>query len=127
MNKNKKAGTFLRWTGSKKWLIKDIDKYIPKKFTNYHEVFLGGGSVFFYIKEKFEDKRKFFLSDINNDLINCYIQIRDNSDDLIKGLKKTTNTRDFYYKVRNVKPRTKLNEAVRFLYLNRTSFNGIYN
>ncbi|MGJ1291278.1 MULTISPECIES: DNA adenine methylase [Sphingobacterium] len=121
-----KVYTFLRWTGSKKWLLKEIDDYIPKAFNNYHEPFLGGGSVYFYIKNLGLDDRNFYLSDINKDLVNAYNQIKGNLEPLISKLKKFKNTSDYYYKVRDHKPRKPVNQAAKFIYLNRTSFNGIY-
>lgn len=123
---NTKSNTFLRWTGSKKWLLKNIDCFLPEKFNNYHEPFLGGGSVFFYIKNFKCNTRKYFLSDINEELINSYDQIKNNLDHLVLKLKTFKNTPDFYYNVRDQKPRNKLNKAAKFIYLNRTSFNGIY-
>ncbi|MNJ95262.1 Modification methylase DpnIIA [compost metagenome] len=121
-----KSDTFLRWTGSKKWLLKRIDDFLPKTFNNYHEPFLGGGSVFFYIKKLKASSRKYFLSDINEDLINSYEQIQNNIDQLILKLKTFKNTSDYYYKIRSQKPRNQINRAAKFIYLNRTSFNGIY-
>lgn len=120
--------SFLRWTGSKRWFIKDhIQNFLPDKFNNYHEPFLGGGSAFFFIKQSLEnDKRKFFLSDTNEELINAYEQIRDNYEEVIKCLKQFKNTKEDYYKIRNYKPRDYSKKAARFIYLNRTSFNGIY-
>src|SRR6218665_2199293 len=120
--------SFLRWTGSKRWLIKShIQRFLPKKFNNYHEPFLGGGSVFFFIKQLLEnDQRKFFLSDTNKELINVYEQIRDNPEEVIQCLKQFKNTKDEYYNIRNYKPRINSKRAAKFIYLNRTSFNGIY-
>lgn len=119
---------FLRWTGSKRWFIKDhIQKFLPDKFNNYHEPFLGGGSVFFFIKQLLKnDHRKFFLSDTNEELINAYKQIKDSPEDVIKYLKQFKNTKDEYYNIRNYKPRINSKKAAKFIYLNRTSFNGIY-
>lgn len=124
--KQKQNNTFLRWTGSKKWLIKDIDKYLPCEFNDYHEPFLGGGAVFFYIESISDQNRNYYLTDINEELINAYSQIKNNLNGLIATLKKYKNTSDFYYKIRLYKPRTPVNRAARFIYLNRTSFNGIY-
>lgn len=119
---------FLRWTGSKRWFIKHhISRFLPNKFNNFHEPFLGGGSVFFFIKQTFqEEKRKFFLADTNEDLINVYEQLRDNPYGVIENLKQFKNTKEDYYKVRSYNPRNNERKAAKFIYLNRTSFNGIY-
>ena len=119
---------FLRWTGSKRWLTKNyIHSFLPRKFNNYHEPFLGGGSVFFFVKQFLLNcERDFFLSDTNQELINAYEQIRDNPEDVIKFLKQFKNTKEDYYNIRKYKPRIKSKKAAKFIYLNRTSFNGIY-
>lgn len=119
---------FLRWTGSKRWFIKDhIIDFLPNNFANYHEPFLGGGAVFFFIRQHHSnEERKYFLSDTNEDLINTYLQLRDNTENVIKCLKKFKNTSEEYYKIRSYQPRSSIEKAARFIYLNRTSFNGIY-
>lgn len=119
---------FLRWTGSKRWFVKKhINDFLPKSFNNYHEPFLGAGSVFFHLVNLNENiNRKYYLSDTNEDLINTYIQLRDNPLEVIKYLKKLKNTSDDYYKIRSENPRIKEKRASRFIYLNKTSFNGIF-
>ena len=122
-SKEEKTSPFLRWTGSKKWLVElGIDKYLPEKFNNYHEPFLGGGALFFHLNPK----KTSYLSDINGELINTYRQIRDNVEAVIKQLKRFKNSEDDYYKVRSQNCLTQHTKAARFIYLNRTSFNGIY-
>lgn len=123
-----KVGPFLRWTGSKRWFTQEfIDNYLPRDFNSYHEPFLGGGAVFFYLKT-LNDKndRRFYLSDINLELINCYKQIRDDLPSLIRKLRKLKNSESEYYKIRESRPNSDSGKAAKFLYLNRTSFNGIY-
>lgn len=66
------------------------------------------------------------LSDINDELINCYAQVRDNPEQLIRTIARFSNASEIYYRVRNSKPRTPLSRAARFLYLARLSFNGIH-
>ena len=119
---------FLRWTGSKRWLVKkDIEKFLPKIINNYYEPFLGGGAVFFYLKSKKEyNIGNFSISDSNEELINTYKQLRDNSELVIDSLKKFNNSSDEYYIVRDTIPDLLHDKAARFIYLNRTSFNGIY-
>lgn len=70
--KIKSVKPFLRWAGGKTWFIKHIGKYIPEEFDNYYEPFVGGGSVFFYLKSKGYIKNKAYLSDSNAELINTY-------------------------------------------------------
>jgi DNA adenine methylase len=122
LNKTK-CKPFLRWTGSKKWLIKDgLTEYLPNRFNNYHECFLGGGSVFFSI----ERNGRAFLYDINVDLIETYIEIRDNVEIVIKTLKTLKNTEEEFYRIRKSRTNKSHTKAAKFIYLNKCSFNGIY-
>ncbi len=122
MEKNPKP--FLRWAGGKKWLLKDIDNLLPENgFNNYHEPFLGGGAIFFYL----DPENSAFLSDLNPELIEMYTQVKENVELVIRYLRKYRNTKDFYYEVRDIKRfNSPASRAARFIYLNQTSFNGIY-
>jgi DNA adenine methylase len=112
----------LRWAGGKTWFLRHLQDFLPPEFNDYHEVFLGGGSVFFNMKLP----GKAHLSDLNPDLMNAYYQLRNNPDDLIDRLIQFTNTEEDYYRVRATKFATGLDKAAQFIYLNRTCFNGIY-
>jgi len=113
---------FLRWAGGKTWLLKSLSKHIPVYYNNYHEPFLGGGSVFFFLNPN----NLSFLSDSNDELVNAFIQIKENVEDVIKVLKKYKNTKDDYYLIREKSYRNKVKRSARFIFLNRTGFNGIY-
>lgn len=117
---------FLRWAGGKRWLTKAILDFVPKNFNNYHEPFLGGGSIFLFLKSRQIIKEKSFLSDCNLDLINAYSIIKENPDELITRLKTYKNEKNFYYRIRSEIPKDKIDNAVQFIYLNKTSYNGIY-
>lgn len=122
----KTSGTikpFLRWAGGKKWLVKHLSKLLPKNgFRNYHEPFLGGGSIFLAIRPSGEA----FLSDLNVELISTYISLRNDPECIIAILKTFKNTEHFYYKIRDKEYADPYEQAARFIYLNQTSFNGIY-
>lgn len=114
---------FLRWAGGKTWLIKHLDKLLPiNGFDNYHEPFLGGGSIFLAINPE----GKTFLSDLNKELISAYITLREDPESIIEILKSYKNTSEFYYELRDQKFLEPVLQAARFIYLNQTSFNGIY-
>jgi DNA adenine methylase len=124
---NKNVVPFLRWTGSKRWFTKShIEDFLPKNFGDYHEPFLGAGSVFFHLTNKVMPEKKFFLSDSNEELTNAYLQIRDNPEVLIIKLREFNNTKEDYYIIRGESYDSPLERAARFIFLNRTSFNGIY-
>jgi DNA adenine methylase len=87
----------------------------------YFEPFLGGGAVFFCLQP-----RKAILSDINGDLVGTYQAVQRNPTRLIRKLKAMPVSSEEYYRIRSEIPRGSLNQAARFLYLNRTAFGGIY-
>ncbi|MBI1286714.1 MAG: Dam family site-specific DNA-(adenine-N6)-methyltransferase [Flavobacteriales bacterium] len=115
---------FLRWAGGKSWLVKHFHNYIPKNgFNNYHEPFLGGGSIFMFL----QPQQVAYLSDLNGDLVSAYQQVKSNVDGVISALQSYKNTKEFYYKVRDSSvPDSVEEQAARFIFLNQTSFNGIY-
>ena len=109
-----------RYAGGKFYARKIIGSYIPEH--NYYvEPFVGGGSIFFY-----KDKVPSWINDSDKELINCYRAIKNNVDEMIYALKGETATKErhSYYK-NEFKPKSKLESAVRYYYLNRTSYSGI--
>ena len=124
-----KIPTFVKWAGGKTQLISQFTKFFPTKIERYFDVFVGGGAVAFYIIQKYKPK-EVFISDINEELINTYEIIRDNLVDLIKSLKehKQKHSKEYYYKIRALNPKelNKVERASRFIYLNKSCFNGLY-
>lgn len=116
---------FLKWAGGKRWLVNKADYLLPRSgdYNRYIEPFLGSGAVFFHM-----EPQAGILSDINVDLINTYTAIRDNWEDVLSLLVKYERKHDFafYYDMRGSKPRTPIRSAARFIYLNRTCWNGLY-
>jgi DNA adenine methylase len=103
-------------------LAKDILAIIrPKLKGCYFEPFLGGGAVFFCL-----NPAKAVLSDINDDLINAYRQVRDRPNTIIRHIKKEKVTKKNYYRIRRLRLCSPLTRSARFLFLNRTAFGGIY-
>lgn len=117
---------FLRWAGGKRWLVNRIIDSIPDDINYYYEPFLGSGALFFKVYNKFGNSISYEISDINEELINTFIVVRDKCNELIHELSKFKNTKDEYYMVRSKKESNLVARAARFIYLNRTSFNGIY-
>lgn len=110
----------VKWAGGKRLLLKHIAPLVPN-FGAYYEPFLGGGALFFSLLP-----HRSVLSDKNAELINAFRQVRDNCEALIRSLQKLSNSEAIYYRLRDERPRGSLERAVRFLYLTRLSFNGIY-
>lgn len=125
------AKPFVKWPGGKRLLVKEITKKFPKKIKRYWEPFVGGGAVFFSLAGRAE---RAILSDSNKELITAYRAIKYEVDGLIKTLRvherKHYKNSNYYYEVRSQNPETDLEtdfeKAARFIYLNKTCFNGLY-
>jgi len=114
---------FLKWAGGKTQLLNDLKSNIPSSYDRYLEPFVGGGAVLYSLA-----KPQALISDINPHLMNCYYTIKVNLDELIFELSLLSNTEKDFYKIREIDP-YKLNyikRAARFIYLNKTCFNGLY-
>ena len=126
---------FVKWAGGKRGLLKQILPLIPKEFNNYYEPFVGGGALFFELFSKgLLQNKKVVISDINSELINSYNIIKNKPSELIYILKeyKKNHSKEFYYKVRELDRKDNysnlpdVEKAARFIYLNKTCFNGLY-
>lgn len=113
---------FIRWAGGKTWLQTRLQNLLPVTYNNYHEPFLGGGATFFSIAPP----NTSFLSDLNEDLINAYQQLKEERTKVIEHIKSFKNTESYYYRLRNDERSDRVFEAARFIFLNRTCYNGIY-
>lgn len=119
---HKAVKPFLKWPGGKRWIVPHIAQIVrARSFNRYFEPFLGGGAVFFGLHPE-----RAVLSDINPDLILTYIQVRDRHKEVIDELKNLQVDASTYLRVRAETPSSDLDTAVRFLYLNRTAFAGMY-
>lgn len=114
---------FLKWAGGKRWLTSRHSHLLPASYGSYHEPFLGSGAVFFHLKPE-----KAFLSDANSHLIDCYSALQEDWQSVWNYLLafKRDHSEEYYYIVRESAFRSPSREAARFIYLNRTCFNGIY-
>ena len=127
---NEKPKPFVKWVGGKRQLLKQfrlMNLYPPERFNpltnSYFEPFVGGGAVFFDLLPK-----KAILSDLNKNLVITYNIIKDDVENLIKSLKKHKIDKEYFLKIRSLKSEnlSDLQIASRFIYLNRTCFNGMY-
>jgi DNA adenine methylase len=130
MKNSLKIPTFLKWAGGKRRILPLIETFFPKEFARYFEPFLGGGSVFFYVKQKYNPSYC-LISDTNLDLVNTYIHVRDEPKKIIKYLAelKDNHSKTFYYQIRkdfNEQKITGIRRSAAFIYLNKTCFNGLY-
>lgn len=118
---------FVKWAGGKSALLPEIRKRMPTNFGCYYEPFLGGGAVFFGVRPK-----EAILSDANFELVNAYCRVRDDVGGVIKILQNHIDTEEHFYTVRDadrtdaLDRMTKNERAARFIYLNKTCFNGLW-
>ncbi|MFA5258972.1 MAG: DNA adenine methylase [Candidatus Pacearchaeota archaeon] len=122
--------SLIKWAGGKKQLLEQFEKFFPKKIETYFEPFVGGGTVAFFLLKNHPEIKKIYLSDINEELILTYNEVKNNIGELISLLKeyKLKHDKEFYYKMRELdtKKLTSVQIAARFIYLNKTCFNGLY-
>jgi len=121
---------FVKWAGGKRQLLPVLTSHVPKKFERYFEPFLGGGAVFFHLFSH-EKQTKWFISDLNSDLILSYVTVRDRVKELISELELHSNNyfknpSTYYYKVRESNPKGQIEKVSRLIFLNKTCFNGLY-
>ena len=122
-----KTYPIVKWVGGKRQLMFELLKTMPANYNRYFEPFIGGGALFFELQPE-----NAYISDMNEELINLYSVVRDNVDGLIEDLEKHEVSKEYFLNIRNI-DRTEMfsklsniERASRFIYLNRTCFNGLY-
>lgn len=117
------AKPFLKWAGGKSQMLEKILNFIPEKYNNYFEPFIGGGAVYFHI-----NPNRAIISDLNEELSITYQQVKDNVEEVVTILESYINTEDFFYKIRAQQPQSMpaVARAARLIFLNKTCFNGLY-
>lgn len=122
----------IKWVGGKTQLLDTIKEMLPKEFNTYYEPFLGGGALLLDL-----NPTDAVVNDVNPELINMYLQVRDHVDDVIDELTTLDNEHEvsddpkaYYLSVRK-KFNSNLgindtDQAARFIYLNKHCFNGLY-
>ena len=117
----------VKWVGGKRQLMFELLKNMPKSYNRYFEPFIGGGALFFELQPQ-----NGYISDMNKELITLYTVVRDDVYELIDDLNKHKVSKEYFLKIRNLDRTEKYNSlsdvkiASRFIYLNRTCFNGMY-
>ena len=117
----------VKWVGGKRQLMFELLKNMPENYNRYFEPFIGGGALFFELQPE-----NAYISDMNEELINLYSIVRDNVYKLMHDLSKHKITKEYFLEIRNLDRTDKytklsdIEKASRFIYLNRTCFNGMY-
>lgn len=138
----KKATPFVKWAGGKSQLLSNIRAKYPERIDKYCEPFVGGGAVLFDVLTN-HHPREVLINDTNAELVNTYLQISGNVEELITMLfdmqdsfwaKDDADRKVMYLAKRerfndlkmNGDEQTNLEKAALFIFLNRTCFNGLY-
>jgi DNA adenine methylase len=118
---------FLKWPGGKRRLLPELRASLPSKYGTYFEPFVGAGALLFDLQPA-----RFVISDLNEDLMVCYQALQQDVGGLIARLQGFENTKEEYLQIRaldrhlDYKRMPVLDRAARFIYLNRTCFNGLH-
>lgn len=117
------AKPFLRWAGSKRKQISRLRPFWRPTYARYVEPFAGSCSLFFALAP-----REAILADKNAELIETYSTVREEAGDIYDRVAAIPRTQDVYYHLRGQCPATltRTERAIRFIYLNRNCFNGIF-
>jgi DNA adenine methylase len=119
------AKPFIKWAGGKWQLLPAFNLHFPPRtaIKRYFEPFLGGAAVFFHLQHPHS-----FLSDSNAQLVELYQIVRNDVESLIKALSHHRNEEKYYYAIRalDAASLSPVERAARFIYLNRTCYNGLY-
>lgn len=120
-----KAVPFVKWAGGKRKLVNAILEAAPRTFKRYLEPFVGGGAVALAL-----GYHTMLLNDANTELMNTFVVVRDQLDALLPLLDehRVRHSEAYFYEVRaqNSQMLSPVEQAARFIYLNKTCFNGLY-
>lgn len=117
---------FVKWVGGKRRIINELNSRLPSDISSYYEPFVGGGALFW---ENWQNIKTAVLSDINIDLLITYQVIKRDETKLVELLKNhaANHNDEYFYKIRGQRAlKDPLQIAARFIYLNKTCFNGLY-
>jgi DNA adenine methylase len=124
-NLTESPAPILRWAGGKTRIVHFLRPLVPALDSGctYVEPFLGGGALFFALKPK-----SAILGDSNSELINCYRQVANHPGEIVRllSMHRRNHSKKYYYSLRQLTTGNAVERAARFLYINKTAFNGIY-
>ena len=125
-----KVQPFVKWVGGKRQLLEKLESRMPENYERYYEPFVGGGSLFFDVKPQ-----KGVINDYNEQLVNAFRQIKENSEQIIKEVRILDGVpcnKERYYELRN-RYNKKIAEnqldaecAALMIWINKHCFNGLY-
>lgn len=121
---------FIKWAGGKRQIMHFIENKCPLRYNRFIEPFVGAGSVFMNFLPN-----NAIINDINFELINIYLCIKNSIKELIEELEqlqKETNKEKMFYEIREWDRKEDWNnislikKAARFIFINKYGFNGLY-
>lgn len=116
----------LRYPGGKSRAVKIIEKHVPY-FEEYREPFVGGGSLFFYLRQKFPNK-VYWINDLFEDLYLFYKHMQKNPYLVLKKVRYYKNKyekgKELYEYLLRTEGFDEIEKASAFFILNRITFSG---
>lgn len=139
-----KAKPFIKWVGGKSQLLEQFEVLLPTDFerwdnVTYVEPFVGGGAMFFFMLQRFSNISNVVINDINKNLAEAYLNIKDNAKELVyklnqlakeySSLQESETQKKYYLEIRrrfNEETPTSIEKTALLIFLNKTCFNGLY-
>ncbi len=112
---------FLKWAGGKQWLAPNASAVAPANFRTYFEPFLGGGAMFFALRPT-----RAVLADNNIELMSMYRAVAWRTKAVVAALRRLDYSESTFYRLRPAALTRWTARAARFIYLNRTAWNGLF-
>lgn len=139
-----KAKPFVKWAGGKTQLLEQFKALLPKDFdrwenVTYIEPFVGGGAMLFFLLQHFQNISRVIINDINKNLTNTYLNVKNDAEKLVEELKQLEQEylalsdyekQKLYYLEKRHRFNNDVLESIEksalLIFLNRTCFNGLY-
>lgn len=123
VRQRKKNRPLVRWAGSKTRILHLLAAHSPPSYERYIEPFCGSLSLFLRLKPA-----SALVGDINSELINFYEQVKAFPEEIASRVHEMPRTKEEYYRVRSLSSieLSNFERSVRFFFLNRHCFNGVY-
>lgn len=112
---------FLRWAGGKRRLLPHISGLLPRKYGRLFEPFAGSAALFFLLQA-----RSAVIGDTCAPLIASFEAVRDGVEQVLDRLDEWRVDRETFDQVKAASGGDRFDAAARFIYLNKTCWNGLY-
>lgn len=114
------AKPFVKWAGGKGSLISQLIENLPQDFeeqsnVTYIEPFVGGGAMLFYMLTHYSNIKRAIINDVNDDLIDCYLLIKNDPEKLITSLREI---KEEYYRLATIETKSQYYYQIRDKYNN---------